>query len=188
MEEELFGPPDIPPPLRLLETGRTQSQADQSSGNELGREPTHSPGTRAGQDGDKCELYTLLDNVHTRSITTSLMAEDTHTKAVSDQVKRVHLCQLGGLFDSGPSEGIYKDAQQAEWIHQRGLKTIVHGIHRPVGTDMNLMLPGMENQLPNFGWHSVDSSMIIVAREPRMHRVPEDITLSFRTTRLRTTK
>jgi hypothetical protein len=127
------------------------------------------------------------DDVLLRYISTSLMAADIFTKMFTDKIKWIYLCMLGGLFEHGPKNGVWSEALVAEKTHEQSLRTVLFGTHRPGGPDDTLMPPGVSTQLNGYGWHQDESRMILVCREPRMYRIPEDASLSLRTTWLRTT-
>jgi hypothetical protein len=127
------------------------------------------------------------DDVHLRYISTSLMAADIFTKMFTDKIKWIYLCMLGGLFEHGPKNGVWSEALVAEKTHEQSLRTILFGTHRPGGPDDTLMPPGISTQFKGYGWHQDESRMILVCREPRMYRIPEDASLTLRTTWLRTT-
>ena len=50
------------------------------------------------------------------------------------------------------------------------------------------MPPGISQKFKGYGWHQDESRLILVTREPRMYRIPDDHTYNLRTTWLRTTK
>ena len=127
------------------------------------------------------------DDVHLRYISTSLMAADIFTKMFTDKIKWIYLCMLGGLFEHGPKNGVWSEALVAEKTHEQSLRTVLFGTHRPGGPDDTLMPPGISTQFKGYGWHQDESRMILVCREPRMYRIPEDASLTLRTTWLRTT-
>ena len=135
-------------------------------------------------------LYQICsaDDVCLRYITTSLMAADIFTKSFTDNIKWTHLCNLGGLFEFGPKDGKWSEALVAEKVHEQSLRTILLGTHRPGGPDDTLMAPGISQEFRGYGWHQDDSRQILVIREPRMYRVPDDTSYNLRTSWLRTTK
>ena len=127
------------------------------------------------------------DDVHLRYISTSLMATDIFTKMFTDKIKWIYLCMLGGLFEAGQKNGVWSEALVAEKFHEQSPRTILFGTHRPGGPDDTLMPPGIPLQFKGYGWHQDESRMILVTREPRMYRTPEDPRFAVRTTWLRTT-
>ena len=104
---------------------------------------------------------------------------------LTDKIKWIYLCMLGGLFEFGPKHGVWTEALVAEKIHEQSLRTILFGTHRPGGPDDTLMPPGISLQFKGYGWHQDESRMILVTREPRMYRIPEDPRFALRTTWLR---
>ena len=128
------------------------------------------------------------DDVMLRYISTSLMAADIFTRTFTDKIKWVHLCMLGGLFEFGPKNGTWSESSIAEKINEQSLRTILLGTHRPGGPDDTLMPPGFLQKYKGYGWHQDESRLILVTREPRMHRIPEDPSYGLRTTWMRTTK
>ena len=128
------------------------------------------------------------EDVMLRYISTSLMAADIFTKAFSEKIKLIHLCLLGGLFELRPKGGTWSEGLIAERIHQQSLRTMLLGTHRPGGPDEDLMPPGISQKFKGYGWHQDESRFILVTREPRMSRIPDDHTYILRTTWLRTTK
>ena len=89
----------------------------------------------------------------------------------------------------GPKCGIWSEALIAEKIHEQSLRTILLGTHRPWGGPGDtLMPPGIPQRYKGYGWHQDESRLILVTREPRMYRIPEDPSYGLRTTWLRTTK
>jgi hypothetical protein len=108
------------------------------------------------------------------------MAADIFAKSFMDQIKRIHLCMLGGSFKVGPKNGTWSEALIAEKIHEQRLLTILLGTHRPGGPDDTLMPPGISQKLKGYGWHQDESRLILVTREPRMYRLPEDHSYNLR--------
>ena len=68
------------------------------------------------------------------------------------------------------------------------MTTVLLGSHRPGGTDESNMPPGLEEVPKNYGRRTVGDTMVLVRREPRMHRISEDTEFCFRTSWIRTTK
>ncbi len=89
-------------------------------------------------------------------------------------------CMLGGLFEHGPKNGVCSEALVAEKTHEQSLRTVLFGAHRPGGPDDTLMPPGISLQFKGYGWHQDESKLILVCRERRMYRIPEDPKFSLR--------
>ncbi len=86
-----------------------------------------------------------------------------------------------------PKNGVWSEALVAEKIHEQSLRTILFGTHRPGRPDDTLMPPGISLQFKGYGWDQDESRLMLVWREPRMYRIPEDPKFSLRTTWLRIT-
>jgi hypothetical protein len=123
-----------------------------------------------------------------RYISTSLVAADIVTKSFTDKIKWVHVWMLGGLFEFGQKNVTWSEALIVEKIQEQSLRTILLGTHRPGGPDETLMPPGISQKFKVYGWYEDESNRILVTREPRLYRIPEDHNYTLRTTWLRTTK
>ena len=84
------------------------------------------------------------------------------------------------FFEVGPKGGTWPTSKALE---RSCSETIVRG-----GPDDTLMPPGIPQKYKGYGWHQDESRLILVTREPRMYRIPEDPSYGLRTTWLRTAK